>query len=173
MNRLLGLFVALLVGLWAQRMLTGPDPGLPRDALILFVVAGVIFVVSARPPRVLRAAGEAFARWQSRGRLITLAGLGIGLVALALLWLDLGSIPGLLLWPVATVLFVAGAFLEEGSWEEKETGESREKEETDVEELGAVSAAVSSTAETRQDEPANTNDRPPTTDHRSRFTDYA
>ena len=157
-------------------MLTGPDPGLPRDALILFVVAGVIFVVSARPPRVLRAAGEAFARWQSRGRLITLAGLGIGLVALALLWLDLGSIPGLLLWPVATVLFVAGAFLEEGSWERKEgreTGESREKEETDVEETVAGSAAVSSTAETRQDEPANTDDRSPTTDHRSRFTDYA
>ena len=55
-NRLLGLFLAILIGLWAQRMLTGPDPGIPRDALILFIIAGVIFALSARPPRVLRPA---------------------------------------------------------------------------------------------------------------------
>ena len=44
MNRLVGLFIALGLGLWAQRILTGPQPGIARDALLLFILAGVIFV---------------------------------------------------------------------------------------------------------------------------------
>ena len=183
MNRLLGLFVALLIGLWAQRMLTGPEPGLPRDALILFIIAGVIFVLSARPPRILRAAGTKFARWQSRGRLVTLAGLGIGLVALALLWLDLGSIPGLLLWPVATVLFVAGAFLEEGKeGEERKIGkegkgegsEELKEQEDETEANGEQVAQQAAPEGTPASQPAtpDTDHRSPITDHRSPITDY-
>jgi hypothetical protein len=113
MNRLIGLFVSLGIAFWAQRILTGPQPGIPRDALLLFILAGVIFVWNALPPRPLRQAGQWLARpWPRRGWLLSLAGLAVGLVALALLWNDLGSRAGLLLWPVAVVLFVAGTALE-------------------------------------------------------------
>ncbi len=113
MNRLIGLFVSLAIALWAQRILTGPRPGIARDALLLFIVAGVIFVWNARPPQPLRQAGQWLARpWPRRGRLLSLAGLAVGLVSLVLLWIDLSSLPGLLLWPVAAVLFVAGTALE-------------------------------------------------------------
>lgn len=101
------------LGLWAQRILTGPQPGIARDALLLFILAGVIFVWNARPPQPLRRAGEWLARpWPQRGRLLSLAGLAVGLVSLILLWGNLHSLPGLLLWPAAAVLFVAGTLLE-------------------------------------------------------------
>ncbi|MEZ4767221.1 MAG: PA14 domain-containing protein [Caldilineales bacterium] len=161
-----------------------PRSGIPRDALILFIIAGVIFVACARPPRVLRAAGATFAAWQRRGQLVTLAGLAAGVAALALLWLDLGSIPGLLLWPVATVLFVAGAFLEEPEGERKErreTTESREnretteREDTDGGELDAESAAAdaSPAVEASIEEPAAADDPSLITDDASRPTHYA
>lgn len=113
MNRLLGLFLSLAIAFWAQRILTGPRPGIARDALLLFILAGVIFVWNAFPPRPLRQAGQWLARpWPRRGRLLTLAGLAVGLASLALLWIDLGSLPGLLLWPAAAVLFMTGTALE-------------------------------------------------------------
>ena len=113
MNRLIGLFVSLAIALWAQRTLTGSQPGIARDALLLFILAGVIFVWNALPPQPLRQAGEWLARpWPRRGRLLSLAGLAVGVVSLALLWIDLGSLPGLLLWPAAAILFVAGTALE-------------------------------------------------------------
>ena len=58
MNRLLGLFLALGLGLWAQRMLTGPKPGFSRDALILFILAGILFVWNAQAPKLLRGKGR-------------------------------------------------------------------------------------------------------------------
>ncbi|MEI2691805.1 MAG: hypothetical protein V9H69_19725 [Anaerolineae bacterium] len=95
--------------MWAQRILTGPQPGIPRDALLLFILAGAIFVWNAFPPRPLRPAGQWLARaWPRRGWLLSLAGLAVGLISLALLWNDLSSLAGLLLWPAAAVLFVAG-----------------------------------------------------------------
>lgn len=125
MNRLLGLFVALGIGLWAQRMLTGPQPGIPRDALILFVLASVLFVASSRPPRPLRLPGVSAGRaWTRLGLVLTLAGLAAGLAALVLLWQDLHSLPGLLLWPAAVVLFVSGTFLEQKRPEGQRAGGS-------------------------------------------------
>ena len=155
-------------------MLTGPDPGIPRDALILFVIAGVVFALSARPPRIFRVANVQFARWQPRGRWVTLAGLVIGLVALALLWLDLGSVAGLLLWPLATVLFVAGAFLEDGR-ENRDNRETGKAEATEVVEGEGDSAAL---AESDQEvatvpnpaQPASSTSSPARTDRRSPIT---
>jgi len=128
MNRLLGLFLSLAIAFWAQRMLTGPRPGIARDALLLFILAGVIFIWNARPPRPLRQLAQWRARpWPRRGWLLSLAGLAVGLVSLALLWRDLGSLAGLLLWPVAAVLFVAGTALESGrGLARSETGQSVE-----------------------------------------------
>ncbi|HSN73535.1 MAG TPA: glycosyltransferase family 39 protein, partial [Anaerolineae bacterium] len=113
MNRLSGLLVALGLGLWAQRILTGPRPGIARDALLLFILAGVIFVWNARPPRPLRVdtAWRVYL-WPRRGWLLSLAGLAVGLVSFLLLWRDLQSLPGLLLWPLAAVLLVAGTVFE-------------------------------------------------------------
>ncbi|MFZ2489768.1 MAG: PA14 domain-containing protein [Anaerolineae bacterium] len=114
MNRFLGLLSALGLGIWAQRILTGPQPGIPRDALWLFIVAGVIFLLSAQSPAPLRTPTNRRVRaWPRRGWLLSLLGLGLGLVALALLWRNLQSTAGLLLWPVATGLFVAGTWLEQ------------------------------------------------------------
>lgn len=115
MNRLFGLLFALVIGLWAQRILTGPEPGIPRDALILFVIAAVVFTGSARPPQPLRWPGAIVRRsWRRPGLVLTLAGLGVGVASLILLWRDLQSPLGLLLWPVATLLFVGGTFWEQG-----------------------------------------------------------
>jgi hypothetical protein len=127
MNRLLGFFTAFVLGIWAQRILTGPEPGIPRDALILFVLAAVVFTWSARPPRPLRPPGAIIGRpWPRLGLLLTLAGLAVGVVALILLWQNLQSLAGLLLWPVAVVLFVGGAFVEQKKAEEQRSGvESR------------------------------------------------
>ncbi|MER2600595.1 MAG: PA14 domain-containing protein [Caldilineales bacterium] len=116
MNRLLSLAVALGLGLWAQRILTGPQPGLMRDALWLFLLAGVLFVLAAEAPRPLRRAQFwQPAAWTQRGRLLTLLGLLLGLVSLVLLWRNLQSLPGLLLWPVAAGLFVVGTFVTSNS----------------------------------------------------------
>ena len=111
MNRLLSLFIALGIGIWAQRTLTGPQPGIPRDALILFIIASIIFVWNAQPPKPLRSFDGPRPRpWPRRGLLISLAGLLLALIALVLHWLELGSLPCLLLWPVATTLFIAGTW---------------------------------------------------------------
>ncbi len=113
MNRLLGLLLAFVLGVWAQRILTGPAPGIPRDALILFLLAAVAFTWSAWAPRPLRRPGAAIRRpWPRAGRVLTVAGLLVGLVSLFLLWQDLTSLPGLLLWPTAVVLFVGGTLFE-------------------------------------------------------------
>ncbi len=109
MNRLIGLFIALGLGLWAQRMLTGPEPGFPRDALILFVVAGVLFVWNAQAPKRIRADGQGIGpRWSRRGLALSLAGLAVGLASLLLLWQNLQSTLGLVLWPLSVVIFVVG-----------------------------------------------------------------
>ncbi len=121
MNRLLGLFIAFALGLWAQRMLTGPKPGLPRDALFVFVLAGILFFWNAQAPKPLREKGHPPARpWLRRGLLVSLTGLGVGVVSLVLLWNNLQSALGLLLWPVATVLYVAGTVLD-GSRDPRQT----------------------------------------------------
>ncbi|MCS6843142.1 MAG: hypothetical protein NZ528_02280, partial [Caldilineales bacterium] len=113
MTRLVGLLVALLVGLWAQRTLTGPQPGIPRDALILFLLAAGVFVWSADPPAPLRPRGASLSRpWTRLGRALAAVGLLSGVISLLLLWRDLQSLPGLLLWPLATALLLAGAWLE-------------------------------------------------------------
>lgn len=113
MTRLVGLFLALLLGLWAQRTLAGPQPGIPRDALILFLLAVAAFVGSACSPAPLRPRGASVRRpWTRLGRALAAAGLLSGSVSLFLLWRDLQSLPGLLLWPVATALLLAGAWLE-------------------------------------------------------------
>ena len=115
MNRLLGILLALGLGLAAQRILTGPEPGIPRDALILFILAGILFVWNAQRPQPLRTAESWQNRpWTRRGQLLTLAGALAGLAALAFLWFSgLNSLPGLLLWPIAALLFLAGTFLEQ------------------------------------------------------------
>ncbi|MEA3336772.1 MAG: glycosyltransferase family 39 protein [Chloroflexota bacterium] len=128
MNRLLGLFLALGLGLWAQFTLTGDNPGIPRDALILFIGALVLFVWNAQAPRPFRTS-LTWRRlpWRRQGWLLSLVGLGLGIISLLLLWLDLGSRAGLLLWPVATILFVAGTFFEEA--EDREQGGGNQEEE--------------------------------------------
>lgn len=166
MNRLLGLFAALGLGLWAQRILTGPQPGIARDALILFILAGVFFVWNARPPQALRRAGEWTARpWPRRGLLLSLAGLAVGLVSLVLLWGNLQSLPGLLLWPVAVVLFVAGTVLEgrgaEGRGSEDQSSELRGQQEH----ASGSEVQEGSAAEGGEDAV-----RPPLTVHRSLLT---
>ena len=113
MNRLIGLFAALGFGLWAQRMLTGPQPGLSRDALIVFILAGILFVWNAQAPKPVRESGQPVGRpWPRLGLVLSLAGLAAGLVSLVLLWQNLQSVPGLVLWPLGTLLFVLGTMLE-------------------------------------------------------------
>lgn len=115
MNRLIGFIAALGLGLWAQHMLIGPQPGFPRDALLVFVLAGILFTWNARPPRPVRAEGQNVARlWTRLGLALSLSGLVTGLVSLVLLWQDLQSLPGLLLWPLGTALLVLGTALEAG-----------------------------------------------------------
>lgn len=161
MNRLVGIFIALGLGLWAQRILTGPQPGIARDALLLFILAGVIFAWNAQKPRPLRVASEWLARsWPRRGRLLSLAGLGVGVVSLALLWLNLQSLPGLLLWPVAVALFLAGTALEErGSQGQRDRGtEGQEATPPNEPDSDGVEGAID-----RADQPAITH-------HASRIT---
>ena len=112
MNRLLGLFLALGLGLWAQRILTGSVPGVPRDALILFILAAAVFIWNAAPPSPLRRRERwAAPPWPRDGWKLSVLGLLLGLASLALLWRDLHSLPGLLLWPAATALFIAGTLV--------------------------------------------------------------
>ncbi|MFZ2358943.1 MAG: PA14 domain-containing protein, partial [Anaerolineae bacterium] len=163
MNRLLGLFIALGLGLWAQRILTGPRPGIARDALLLFILAGVIFVWNAQKPRPLRVPdGWRALPWPRRGWLLSLAGLAVGLVSLVLLWGNLQSLPGLLLWPVAAALFVAGTVLE-GRGSEAQSSEIRGSDERGEVDGLALPARLSS-------EPASQGTRSPTTVYRSLFT---
>ena len=159
MNRLLGLLVALGLGLWAQRILTGPRPGIARDALLLFVLAGAVFVWNARPPRPLRVPDAWRALpWPRRGWLLSLAGLAVGLVSLILLWGDLQSLPGLLLWPLAAMLFVAGTVLE---------GRATEGPE------GQTATASTGSDDDNAESGHEDDDQPARTLHASRFTLHA
>ncbi len=146
MNRLVGILAALGLGLWAQRMLTGPQPGIARDALLLFILASAIFVWNAQRPLPLRVASEWQARpWPRRGWLLSLAGLCFGVIALALLWFNLQSLPGLLLWPAAVALFVAGTALESrgSEWRSSEgEGADEQKSEGKVGADGEAPAAT-------------------------------
>jgi 4-amino-4-deoxy-L-arabinose transferase-like glycosyltransferase len=168
MNRLIGIFIALGLALWAQRILTGPQPGIARDALLLFVLAGAIFAWNAQRPQPLRRASAWLARpWPRRGRLLSLAGLGVGIVSLALLWFNLQSLPGLLLWPVAVVLFVAGTALEgRGAEIRDQRSEVRGAEGQKAEVERADEQKAEGRDWVKEDAPADTR-------HASRITLYA
>ena len=113
MNRLLALFGALLLAFFAQQIFTGPDPGVPRDGLLLYVAAALLFIWSTARPAPLRVANRFLWRaWTRPGLALVVAGLAAAGASLLLLWSDLQNLPGLLLWPLAAVLYLAGAFWE-------------------------------------------------------------
>ncbi len=113
MNRLLALFGALLLAFYAQQIFTGADPGVPRDGLLLYVAAALLFIWSTARPAPLRVADRVLWRaWTRPGLALVVAGLAAAGASLLLLWSDLQNLPGLLLWPLAAVLYLAGAFWE-------------------------------------------------------------
>ena len=111
--RLLQLLGAGALAVAAQLWLTDQPADQQWLAWVGFGLAAVLFVLVAGAPEPLRTPGAAVGQpWRRRGWLLSLAGLLVGAGAAWLLWSDLSSTLGLLLWPVATLLFVAGAWLE-------------------------------------------------------------
>lgn len=109
MNRLSALLVAILLALIGQRWLTGD--GIPRDSLILFIVAGVIFAAaSVAPLSWPRLPGRR--KWMYYG--IALAGAAVLLVTAALPQFWRGNFGGLgfWLWLLAIPLFAVGIWLD-------------------------------------------------------------
>ncbi len=109
MNRLLYLLLALLLAAISQRWLT--QGGIPRDSLILFVIAGAIFaIVSQRPPAWPQLPPRR--KWMYIG--IGLAGAALLLVGIASTQFWQGQYSGwaFWLWIIAIALFVAGILLD-------------------------------------------------------------
>lgn len=109
MNRLLYLLLALLLAAIGQRWLT--HGGIPRDSLILFVIAGVLFAaVSQRPPAWPQLPPRR--KWMYIG--IGLAGAALLLVGIASTQFWQGQFGGwaFWLWIIAIVLFLIGIFLD-------------------------------------------------------------
>ena len=112
MRRLTILLIAVVIALWAENVARADDTVL-RDALLLYLLAGGLFVAAARPPERWPPLGPR-TRWQPRALAITVAGLGLGLLALLGFWLRKDVYTGwpLILWLVGTALTLVGAWLD-------------------------------------------------------------
>lgn len=120
MRRLTLLTGALIIALWAARLLTGgqePAPYLLRDGLFLAVAAAMLFAAQSSPPRRLVPRGIVY-HWPSIGRALWGAGIASVLVstvltsALLTLSVDAGGFSGGLrsgLWLVGLALIGVGA----------------------------------------------------------------
>jgi DNA-binding beta-propeller fold protein YncE len=106
MRRLLYFVLALGLGAWAQALIRSD---VPRDALLVYIVAAALFAGVAVPPAAwpLLPARRPWPRWAIG---LAVVALLLGLGALALLWRDLQSRAGFWLWLVSWPLFIVAAF---------------------------------------------------------------
>ena len=109
MSRLIYLLIALILALVGQRWLT--DGGIPRDSLIVFLIAGILFAIAARAPSPWPSL-PLRRKWQYRG--IALAGIALALTAIASIQFWSGTYGGwaFWLWLLAIPIFLFGAWLD-------------------------------------------------------------
>ncbi len=110
MRRLTILIIAIVVALWAEHVARGEDTVL-RDAVLLYLFAGGLFIAAARPPERWPAL-KPRPLWRPRALAITAAGVGLGLLALLGFWLRTDVYTGwpLVLWLLGTVLILVGTW---------------------------------------------------------------
>lgn len=118
MRRVAAILLAFAIALWGISFLQNPQ-GDPRlDTLLLFIVAGVIFVLVVRAP-VPWPALPARRAWPRAGIGLTLLALTLASLATILFWRNPGSptqfsgLP-LWLWLASIPLFFVGTWLERG-----------------------------------------------------------
>ncbi|NOZ71071.1 MAG: hypothetical protein GXP38_04030, partial [Chloroflexi bacterium] len=111
MTRLLYLIIALILALVAQHWLT--EGGIPRDALIFFVLGGGLFAWAAEaPPSWPALPGRR--RWQRWGLALAVAAVVVVLaVAFTRFWSGQYGGWGLWLWLLAVVAYMVGTWIEE------------------------------------------------------------
>ncbi len=116
MRRLAAILLAFAIALWGISFLQNPQ-GNPRlDTLLLFIAAGVIFVLAVRAP-VAWPALPARRSWPRAGVGLTVVALVLAGMATILFWRSPGSptqfsgLP-LWLWLASLPLFVVGTWLE-------------------------------------------------------------
>ncbi|HEY65035.1 MAG TPA: hypothetical protein G4O02_10740 [Caldilineae bacterium] len=118
-RRLVGTLLALGLAIWGQHILL--DQGVRRDGALLFIVAGVIFALSALPlprwPELPRRIP-----WPRWGQVVTGLGLALALISTALFWRDEHSPIGLRLWLLAMPLYLVGTWAEESLGREGDQG---------------------------------------------------
>lgn len=116
MRRLVAILLAFAIALWGISFLQNPQ-GDPRlDTLLLFIAAGVIFVLAARAPLPWPTLPER-RPWPRVGFGLTLLAVALAAVAAALFWrspdspTQFSGLP-LWLWLASLPLFVIGTWLE-------------------------------------------------------------
>lgn len=112
MRRLTILLIAIVVALWAESVARAEDTVL-RDAVLLYLLAGGLFVAAARPPAPWPALGPRPA-WRPRALTVAAVGIGLGLLALLGFWLRKDVYTGwpLVLWLLGIALTLVGAWLD-------------------------------------------------------------
>lgn len=113
MTRLLYLIIAVILALVAQHWLTGG--GIPRDALIFFVLGGGLFAWAAEAPQAWPAL-PARRGWRRWGLALAVAAVVVVLaVALTRFWSGRYGGWGLWLWLLTVVAYMVGTWMEEAS----------------------------------------------------------
>lgn len=110
MRRFTLLVVAIVIALWAEHVARAKDTVL-RDAVLLYLIAGSIFIAAARPPEPWPPLASR-AAWRRHALVVTAAGGVIGFIALLGFWLRRDVYTGwpLILWLGGTALILAGTW---------------------------------------------------------------
>ena len=114
MKRLTLLVLALVIALWAQ-MTARADAPVLRDTLILFLLAGGLFVIAARPPEPWPPLSPR-PRWRRQAMLLVVMGVLLGALALLGFWMRRDVYTG---WPLWLWLAGTGAILVGTWWDDR------------------------------------------------------